>query len=1079
MYLRVITFACVLASLTLNAAAQTVSVAQMSGTVVDESGGALPGAEVKATQTATGASRFVITNATGEYVLPNLPVGPYRLDVTLAGFQTYSQTGIVLQVGANPVLKVTLKIGELSETVVVEADAAMVNTRNTSVGQVVDEQQIVNLPLNGRQPTQLILLSGAAVEANTGGIVGSQRQYPTAVAISVAGGAGNATVYLVDGGYNNDPLANISQPLPFPDALQEFKVESGVRQARYGVYPGATVNAVTKSGTNAFHGTAFGFLRDHNFNAVNPISKTSDGLKRVQWGGTLSGPVISNKLHFFGGLQVTRVRVNPTDTTAFVPTQAMLNGDFTQIASSACTGGAALNLPAPFVNNRVNPALFSPIALNLMKFVPVSTDPCGRTSFAVPDNNDEQIGVGRLDFQMTDKQRLFARYMIANYDRPAAFDGSNVLLGSGNGLGLDNRVQTAVIADDYALSSSVFSSTRFAIAKSRILRAQGANMPTFTSLGSQMTTLVPEEGLAFFNLSVTNGFPGLGFPGRFNSMTYQVSQDFDWVKGSHQLAFGGMWVRPILDAYGPFQANGVFTFNGSRAGAGRLGLADLLLGVPSAYRQGGIQDVQQYQNYVGIYAQDTWRVGNHLTVNAGLRWEPYLASIETEGYASNFSLDRFLAGQKSTVIPNAPAGLTFAGDEGFPGDAYNNNNIWQFAPRLGVVWDPTGDGRQTIRAAGGVFYESPKMWQYGRFPLNPPFGNTVTVNNPSFANPWATTAGGDPFRPGAPQSFPLNGSFVNMPLDIKPTRMVQWNVSYERQFWSNWMIGLNYIGNYSTHLWLGRELNPATYIPGASTVGNTNSRRYLVLTNPTEGRYFADVPTADDRGTGKYNGLLVSLNRRMSNHWSLLSNFTWSKCINDGDPGIDITNFYPDPNDPKSNRGPCNSDRRYMYNGSVILQSPGVGSGLARAATEGWQLATIVQARSGASFTPSMTGDLALTGTNNQRPIVTGDPSALSGDQSRLNWFNKAAFVANSPGVWGSATRGMIRGPMYMNVDMSLTRSFKMGATRRLEVRAEAFNVFNRFQLGDPVVNFNATTFGTIITAMPPRVMQFAAKFEF
>ena len=242
---------------------------------------------------------------------------------------------------------------------------------------------------------------------------------------------------------------------------------------------------------------------------------------------------------------------------------------------------------------------------------------------------------------------------------------------------------------------------------------------------------------------------------------------------------------------------------------------------------------------------------------------------------------------------------------------------------------------------------------------------------------------------------------------------------------------------------------------------------------------FDDVPTADDRGNGKYNGLLVSLNRRMSNHWSLLSNFTWSKCINDGDPGIDITNFYPDPNDPKSNRGPCNSDRRYMYNGSVILQSPGVGSGLARAATEGWQLATIVQARSGASFTPSMTGDLALTGTNNQRPIVTGDPSALSGDQSRLNWFNKAAFVANSPGVWGSATRGMIRGPMYMNVDMSLTRSFKMGATRRLEVRAEAFNVFNRFQLGNPVVNFNATTFGTIITAMPPRVMQFAAKFEF
>ena len=318
-----------------------------------------------------------------------------------------------------------------------------------------------------------------------------------------------------------------------------------------------------------------------------------------------------------------------------------------------------------------------------------------------------------------------------------------------------------------------------------------------------------------------------------------------------------------------------------------------------------------------------------------------------------------------------------------------------------------------------------------------------------------------------------------MPLDIDPQRMYQWNVSYERQFWTNWMIGMNYIGNYSTHLWLGKEINPATYIPGASTVANTNTRRYLYLTNPTQGQYFADVPTTDDSGTGRYNGLLVSLNRRMSNHWSLLSNFTWSKCENDGDPGIDITNFYPDPNDPKSNRGPCNSDRRYMYNGSVILQSPGLGSGAARVITEGWQLATIVQLRSGQSFTPSMTGDLALTGLNNQRPIVVGDPGQLTGDQSRLNWFNKAAFTANTPGVWGSATRGMIRGPMYGNVDMSLTRTFNLGASRRVEVRAEAFNVFNRFQLGDPVVNFNSANFGQIITAMAPRVMQFAAKFEF
>ena len=315
--------------------AQGVATAQISGTVLDTSGGVLPGVEVKATQTGTGFIRFVISGERGEYVLTNLPVGPYTLEAVLPGFRTFSQTGIVLQVGGNPVINVRLEVGELAESISVVASAMMVETRNTGIGQVIDEKQIVNLPLNGRQPTQLVLLSGAAVINNTGGLVGSQRQYPSALAISVAGGTGNATAYLVDGGYNNDPLANLSQPLPFPDALQEFKVESGVRPARYGVLPGATVNAVTKAGANDFHGTGFGFFRDHNLNARNPFATTDDGLSRQQWGGTVGGPVALNRVFFFGGYQGTRVRVNPPDTTSFVPTAAMMAGDFTQVASAA------------------------------------------------------------------------------------------------------------------------------------------------------------------------------------------------------------------------------------------------------------------------------------------------------------------------------------------------------------------------------------------------------------------------------------------------------------------------------------------------------------------------------------------------------------------------------------------------------------------------------------------------------------------------------------------------------------------------------------------------------------------------
>ncbi len=326
----------------------------------------LPGVEVKVTQTATGATRFVITGDGGEYVLPSLPTGPYKLEVTLQGFSTYEQSGITLQVGASPVINVTLKVGAVSETIMVSANATLVEARSTSVGTVISEEQMVGLPLDGRQASQLVLLSGAAVTNSGNGLIGSQRQYPSAVAISVAGGTGNSTIYLVDGAFNNDPVLNIGQPMPFPDALQEFKVESGVRPARYGIYTGATVNAITKAGTNNFHGNAFEFLRDHSVNAINHFAIADDGLNRNQYGGTIGGPIKQSKMFFFGALQISRNRQRPSDSTAFVPSAAMRNGDFTAAASAECNAGRALTLPLPFVDNRVNPALFNPVALNVM-----------------------------------------------------------------------------------------------------------------------------------------------------------------------------------------------------------------------------------------------------------------------------------------------------------------------------------------------------------------------------------------------------------------------------------------------------------------------------------------------------------------------------------------------------------------------------------------------------------------------------------------------------------------------------------------------------------------------------------------
>ena len=874
--------------------AQTVAVAQISGVVRDESGGVLPGVEVTATHTPTGTSRFAITGTGGEFVLPNLPVGPYIVDATLPGFAGFKQMGLTLEVGATAVVNITMKVGTLEETLTVTAGATLIETRNTAVGTVVNNEQMVGLPLDGRQPSQLVLLAGAAV-TQPGGLIGSQRQYPSAVAISVAGGSGNSTIYLVDGAYNNDPVNNIGQPMPFPDALQEFKVENGVRPARYGIYTGATVNAVTKSGTNSFHGTLFEFLRDSSFNEVNHFATAPDGLNRNQFGGTLGGPIKRNSMFVFGALQLSRNRQIPSDTQTFVPTAAMRAGDFTHVASAACNGGTAVTLGAPFVNNRVDPGRFSPVARELLNRLPVAQDPCGRITFAVPDNNDEQQGVVRLDWQATANQRFFGRYFIANYDRAPAYEGSDVLLASGSGLGLDNRVQTISLGSDYTLRPNLISATRFAWAKSRIKRVQGSELPSWTDLGSDVWSAAETDGLRFYNLNVTNGFPTPAFPGNFGSTTWQLSQDFDWVRSAHQISFGGSWIQPGLDVVGPFQANGIFTFNGTRVGAGRLGMADMVLGLPSQYRQGGNQLVKQNLNYFGFYAQDVWRVSDRVTVNAGLRWEPYLAANDDYGFLSRFNQEWFDQGRRSQVYTNAPIGMMFDGDEGFPEGGLTANSLNQWAPRVGIVWDPKGDNVQTIRVAAGVYYDSPKLWQYGRHPLNAPFGNTIQVNNPqSFEDPWNGYPGGNPFPvPFPPPSdigFPTQATYVTMPFVFDPMRVTQWNVTYQRQFASNWMASVSYLGNRTDDIWLGRELNPSVYIPGGTnTNANQEQRRTLFLQNPTEGRYYSTIQESAG-GTGEYHGVVLGLQRRQSSRWGMNTNLTLSDCVNDGEPGTDITN---------------------------------------------------------------------------------------------------------------------------------------------------------------------------------------------
>ncbi|MGH9353294.1 MAG: carboxypeptidase regulatory-like domain-containing protein, partial [Terriglobia bacterium] len=414
--------------------AQAVASAQISGLVTDPSGAAVPNANVIATQTDTGVVRTTLSGPDGTYVLPNLPVGPYRLEVRANGFNTYLQTGILLQVSNTVAINVTLHVGQVNQQVQVSANASMVQTDSTSVAQVIDQRRILDMPLNGRQATQLILLSGAATNtlpANQD-LQGS-KTYFSSQTVSVAGGQANGTNYLMDGGDNNDAFSNIDLPFPFPDAIQEFSVQTNSLSARYGLHPGAVVNVVTKSGTNQYHGDAFEFVRNGAFNARDFFAATQDTLRRNQFGGTIGGPIKKDKVFGFFGYQGTRIRTAPPQSIAFIPTQAALNGDFSQLESATCQSSHKARTIVnpvtgqPFLNDFVTPSLFNQQALALLKYLPVSGNSCGEATYAIPSPQNEDQYIGRVDWNQSTKDALFGRYFIANYNNPPVFD-NNLLL---------------------------------------------------------------------------------------------------------------------------------------------------------------------------------------------------------------------------------------------------------------------------------------------------------------------------------------------------------------------------------------------------------------------------------------------------------------------------------------------------------------------------------------------------------------------------------------------------------------------------------------------------------------------------
>src|SRR5215469_14643750 len=666
-----------------------VSTAQIQGTVQDSSGLAVQGAEVRATQTETGAVRTVMTSADGGYVFADLAIGPYQLEVTKAGFAKYVQTGIVLQVASNPTIPITLRVGQISEQVSVQADAALVETQATGVGNVMENARILDLPLNGRNPADLIQLAGAAVAP--GGLSNaSSRSFQGqsgGEGYAVAGGQTSGTTYMLDGALHNNPFDGLNLPLPFPDALQEFKLETSALTAQNGIHGGASVNSVTKSGTNDFHGDLFEFLRNSALNATNPFaavvngSRLTDGLKRNQFGGTAGGAIKKNKLFFFGGWQETLTRQQPAANLTHIPTPQMLSGDWTTITSPLCNGGKQVNLTGgSFINNKIAPAMFDPAALKIAQMLPQTSDPCGAYSFIQTLHQNEYQLVGKIDFQKSAKNSLFGRYIRTTLTQEPPYDIIKSILATTVG-GRDNLAQTFTLGDTYLIGASMVNSFRAAVNRTGIHRT---NAPFLSpnDVGINVFDYVPKDLI----VAITGGFSigsGIEIESRYATTTYELGDDVSWVRGSHQFGFGGYGSFYFSNSYANVSSSPNFSFSGIATG---LGLADFMTGKLTLLDQATPNTVFVRQWFMGLYAQDTWKVTRKLTVNYGLRWEPWFPTIFANDAIYNFSFARYNQGTTSTVYPNGPPGMYFPGDPGFPGLSGQHRKYGDFQPRIGLAF---------------------------------------------------------------------------------------------------------------------------------------------------------------------------------------------------------------------------------------------------------------------------------------------------------------------------------------------------------------------------------------------------------
>jgi hypothetical protein len=1131
-WLVVVVFCVAIFSFAAKGYSQTAGTGSIQGSIADATGAVIQNASVTATNIATQVKHTAVTGGNGLYSFPNLDIGTYTVEVTAQGFEHYNQSNIVLEVGSSIAVNIGMTVGRTDQKVEVQASGLALQTEDSSFKQTIDQKTLTELPLNGRQVTSLITLSGGSVNANANSDLQGSKTFFSSVVVSVGGGQGNATDYRLDGGDHNDYMTNVNLPFPFPDAVAQFSVETTALGAQSGLHPGGLVNVVTRSGSNQWHGSAFEFIRNNYIDATNFFSTSKDTLHQNQFGGTFGGRIIKDKLFFFGGYQRTKADQSQALTKAYVPTAANLLGDFSVTDGAGCeSNGKAVQLLNPqtgavLANNQIDPTTFVASALALQKYLPATTDPCGLVTYAIPSETAENQFIGRVDWTINSKNSFYGRYLLDGYQAPAFYSPTNLLITTQ--AGNVERVQGLTLGETYIITPNMVNSFHATATRRVDNRGPAGTGISPATIGLDMYTAVP-IGLEITLTNKWSSYCGTCAVAHFNDNIFSFADDVNWVRGRHQIGFGGEYVRTQLNISNVYESNGNFGITGiysqkgpngsSTGGTGADANLDFLTGALNTFQQSKSQQNALRSPIPSLYVMDTFHATKNLVLTAGVRWDPLFMPVDFFNRGSIFNMSDFLSNTISSVYPNAPAGSLFYGDSGVT-RSFTKNSPWNFSPRVGATLDPFGTGKTVFRVGAALVYDSPNLFTAQRVNQNPPYAQTVS-NNPeggvplNFTSPWSngstpTNPFPQPFKPTAAAKFLPQSQFIVLPAQFHPAYSMQYTASVQQEFGRGWQFQVDYIGNRSNHNPYGHPLNPAVYIPGTcgatpcSTTGNQGSRFALTLANPAQGPKYqgggSGTIQIESGANASYNGMIATIQHRVSSSFVFLANYTWSHCIDiEDDPGDIAGTTVQNPANIRGDRASCGFDFRDVFNTTVVASSHFPLSGWKAQAINSWEIAPLVHITDGAPFNVTTGVDNSLTDTGNDRPNLTNSLDLYTGNKIRsgkstnAKYINLAAFTANAVGTFGDSGRNAYRGPKLLQVDSALTRSFPLHDRLALNLRLEAFNVLNHPNFAPPGSTsgylgtsqaINSSTFGQVTstvngTAGGARIFQGAVKLTF